>query len=63
MKKYRIEILVDEEALIAAYTGNDQSVDKEDLPSIEAMIEHECNWLTASGIELIGDIVEVESEN
>ena len=62
MKKFQVTILVDPDILQAAYIeGHD--VNPEDCPSIEDMVQSELMWVLQSGIDLIGDIVEVESEN
>ena len=55
MKRFQIEILVDEEALIAAYCGGNDSIDRNNLPDTKAMLEHELAWCSASGIELVGE--------
>lgn len=60
MKKLTATLLIDEEQLLIAYCeGHD--VDPEDCPPIEDMVRSEIMWVLQSGIDLIGDIVEVES--
>jgi len=60
MKKFTATLLIDEERLLKAYCeGHD--VDLEDCPPIEDMVRSELMWVLQSGIDLIGDIVEVES--
>lgn len=60
MKKFRAILLIDEELLLKVYrSGHD--VGPEDCPTIEEMVQSELMWVLQSGIDLIGDIVEVES--
>lgn len=62
MKKFTATLLIDEEQLLKAYCeGHD--VDSNDCPSIEDMVQSELSWVLQSGINLIGDIVEVGNEN
>ncbi len=51
----QVKVNVDVDRLITAYTGGIE-IDKEDLPSLENIIEHELGWLEASGI-LVNQIV------
>ena len=58
--KFRATLLIDEELLLKAYTeGN--GLGEEDCPSIKEMVESELMWGLQSGIDLIGDIVKIES--
>ena len=60
MKKFTATLLIDEEQLLKAYCeGHDISL--EDCPSLEEMVRSEIAWVLQSGIDVIGDIVEVES--
>ena len=60
MKKFTVTLLIDEDLLLKTYCeGHD--VDPKDCPPIEDMVESELMWVLQSGIDLIGDIVEVES--
>lgn len=60
MKKFTATLLIDEEQLLKAYCeGHD--IQPEDCPSIEDMVRSELMWVLQSGIDVIGDIVEVES--
>ncbi len=50
-KRYLLTVEVDLDALIAAYTDGDDSIQLYDLPSIKEIIEFEANgWLSQSGI-------------
>ena len=62
MKKFTATLLIDEEQLLKAYCEG-HNVDPEDCPSIEDMVQSELMWVLQSGIDLIGDIVEVESKS
>ena len=60
MKKFTAILLIDEEQLLKVYCeGHD--IQPEDCPSIEDMVRSELMWVLQSGIDVIGDIVEVES--
>ena len=58
-KKYLLTITVDEEQLIKSYTGNNESINREELPNTDELILFECGWLSSSGIH-VKDIQEVE---
>ncbi len=59
-KKFTATLLIDEEQLLKAYCeGHD--LELEDCPPLEDMIRSEIVWVLQSGIDLIGDIVEVGS--
>jgi hypothetical protein len=57
MLSYLVEIKVDPEVLSSNYLNNHLHTENEladgEVPSVEAMIEEEFNWLVESGIELI----------
>ena len=60
MKKYKATLLIDEDLLLKAYCeGHD--ITPEDCPPLEDMVRSELMWVLQNGIDLIGDIVEVES--
>ena len=62
MKKFTATLLIDEDLLLKAYCdGHD--IDPEDCPPLEDMVRSEIMWVLQSGIDLIGDIVEVGNEN
>ncbi len=58
-KKYLLTITVDEDQLIRSYIGNDDSINREELPDTDELILFECGWLSSSGVQ-IKDIQEVE---
>ena len=58
-KRYTLTVEVDIDALIAAYTGGDDSIQPYDLPATDELILFECGWLSFSGVQ-IKDIQEVE---
>jgi hypothetical protein len=60
MKKYILEIEVDEEQLVKSYTGNDETINKKDLPNTQELLAFELNWLVSSGIE-VKEITELKS--
>ncbi|PSB05794.1 hypothetical protein C7B62_24425 [Pleurocapsa sp. CCALA 161] len=60
MKKLKATLLIDEDLLLKAYCeGHD--IKPKDCPPVEDMVRSEIMWVLQSGIDLIGDIVEVES--
>ncbi len=60
MKKFTATLLIDEDLLLKVYCeGHD--ITPEDCPPLEDMVQSEIMWVLQSGIDLIGDIVEVES--
>ena len=59
MKKFSATLLIDEEQLLKAYCEG-HNLDPEDCPPIEDMVRSEIMWVLQSGIDLIGDIKEVE---
>lgn len=63
MQKYKIQVLVDKDLLIKAYTGNNQSIKEEELPSVEEMLDHELDVLSFCGIYLVGEIEEAVSHS
>ena len=50
--KFKLTIEVDPEQLIKSYTGNDDSIDRDELPDIDALLAFELNWVAASGIQV-----------
>ncbi len=58
-KRYLLTVEVDLDALVAAYTGGDTSIQRYDLPAIDELILFECGWLSSSGIH-VKQIKEVE---
>lgn len=50
--KYKLTIEVDPEQLIKSYTGNDDTINHDELPSIDALLAFELNWIAASGIQV-----------
>ena len=50
--KFKLTIEVDAEQLIKSYTGNDDSIDRDELPDIDALLAFELNWVVASGIQV-----------
>lgn len=62
IKQYSLEITVDTEQLIKSYTGNDNTVNQEDLPDTYELVAFELNWCVASGIE-VKEINEVNKRN
>ena len=50
--KFKLTIEVDVEQLIKSYTGNDDSIDHDELPDIDALLAFELNWVVASGIQV-----------
>ncbi|MEM8718998.1 MAG: hypothetical protein AAGE84_06770 [Cyanobacteria bacterium P01_G01_bin.39] len=61
MKKFTATLLIDEEQLLKVYCEGHEIQQPEDCPSIEDMVRSELVWVLQSGIDVIGDIVEVES--
>ncbi|MBW4533709.1 MAG: hypothetical protein KME09_07195 [Pleurocapsa minor HA4230-MV1] len=56
-KQFTVSILVHEDDLYQAHMdGHDQQ--KEDCPDLEEMILSELQWLTSSGISIIGNLNE-----
>lgn len=62
IKQYSLLITVDTEQLIKSYTGNDNTVNQEDLPLTDELVAFELNWCVASGIE-VKEINEVNKRN
>ena len=62
MKTFTATLLIDEDLLLKAYCEG-HNVDLKDCPSIEDMVRSELMWVLQSGIDVIGDIVEVGNEN
>ena len=60
MKKFSATLLIDEEQLLKAYCEG-YDIRPEDCPPIEDMVQSELMWVLQSGIDLIGDIVEVST--
>ena len=59
MKQFQINIFVNEDELIRAYTeGHD--IAESDCPDIEQMIASELNWLSSSGISFFAQIKPVD---
>ncbi len=58
-KRYLLTVEVDIDALIAAYTGGDTSIQRYDLPATDELILFECGFISASGIH-VKQIKEVE---
>ncbi len=50
--KFKLTIEVDAEQLIKSYTGNDDSIDRDELPDIDALLAFELNWVVTSGIQV-----------
>ena len=50
--KFKLTIEVDTEQLIKSYTGNDDSIDRDELPDIDALLAFELNWIATSGIQV-----------
>lgn len=61
-KTFTLTIEVDVETLIASYTGEDDSIQLYDIPSIEEMIEFEMGWTSSSGIQ-VKEIEEIKEYN
>ena len=62
MKQFTVNILVNEEELMKAYTeGHD--INQSDCPDLEQMIESELNWLSNSGISFSGEIKPLDPES
>ena len=58
-KKYLLTITVDEEQLIKSYTGNDNTINRKDLPDTDALLAFELNWIASSGVQVV-EIEEME---
>lgn len=59
MKKFTATLLIDEEQLLKAYCeGHD--VNPEDCPPLEDMVRSEIMWVLQSGIDIIGDLENIE---
>jgi len=60
LRKFTATLLIDEDLLLKSYCeGHD--IQPKDCPSIEDIVRSELMWVLQSGIDVIGDIVEVES--
>ncbi len=59
-KRYLLTVEVDVDALVAAYTGGDTSIQLYDLPATDELILFECEgWLPTSGIHVV-EIEEIQ---
>lgn len=58
-KKYLLTVTVDEEQLIKSYTGDDETIQRYDLPPIYELILFECGLLSSSGL-LVYKVEEVK---
>lgn len=59
MKKYRCTLLIDEEMLIKTYMEG-HGLESADDVDIEEVIKNELGWVLSSGIDVIGNLEEIE---
>lgn len=62
LKKFTNTLLIDEDLLLKAYCEG-YDINSEDCPPLEDMVQSQLMWVLQSGIDLIGDIVEVGNED
>ncbi len=62
MKIYIVKIRVYERQIKDIYLLQDKNLTEEDLPSIKEMVESEFDFLAESGIQLVGNIEEVNND-